>query len=93
MGESCTPIARFAGLIDLMMAILGLTPQALCLRPLRGLSRSNVDQTYRSSNSISFALEIIFDIGAHGGVSIPLPLICAFCASLWLIDGWPAEAC
>jgi len=37
---SAKAITRFAGSIDILLLDLGLTPQALCWRPLRGLTRS-----------------------------------------------------
>ena len=38
--ELCA-VARSAGLNGLLKEILGLAPQALCLRPLRGLKPNN----------------------------------------------------
>ena len=38
MGDSA--VTRFAGSESKRLAYLGLAPQALCFRPLRGLSRS-----------------------------------------------------
>jgi hypothetical protein len=58
-------VARFAGPDTFDNAILGLTPQALCYRPLRGLEASEQLKPVNNSTSGLFSRKESADVQAN----------------------------
>ena len=52
MGDSRWAIVRFAGFLSIPVLILGLTPQALCWRALRALTKRVYEKTNKALPTI-----------------------------------------